>query len=553
MGMTVAQFREKAAAGLVKPFSDVQNQEIVANFAAFKAKVESEVTNRLAQPEYATLTKQQRDDLKSTALAQVEIVQDAILNQQYGLVNYSKTMNDTTIQNDIRRLSADPVMRLRAILKDYPDGQMIIDKMLVDNPQMASNFNNALTSWMTGELFSKDHKSLDGLLQETQAKTNGNTPPEVIKQNTQNAVKMLLQKDASFEVAQQAAQMLFSEENQAFLGHFTTKSQDILFKTLISPRMTERMIELGKSDPQMFENYRNWTLNSFGALFNQDFNTLVDNNKFGDDLVITWDAERGIFKAEANPESAARGAYTPGIGQMYKDWANSAAGESMNRLNDYVKRLKPILEAEGGKTEDALTAMLERFGINDVKNEGSFFFRVYSAIEKGATKAANQAGESGANELRRAAGEAVEDTPEELNNIDLEETGSGKMSSKQPRGIRNNNPGNIEYGSFAKGLGAKKSDGRFAVFDSPEQGIEAMKELLKRYQSRGLDTVGDMIRRWSPSSDGNNSEAYAKRVADAMGIGVDEPFMFQGDIANTMIHAMIEVENGQNPYKATAK
>src|SRR5262249_27294022 len=50
----------------------------------------------------------------------------------------------------------------------------------------------------------------------------------------------------------------------------------------------------------------------------------------------------------------------------------------------------------------------------------------------------------------------------------------GPPNGEMPRGLRNNNPGNIEDGPLAKALpGYKGSDGRFAVFDTPENGVNA--------------------------------------------------------------------------------
>ena len=100
-------------------------------------------------------------------------------------------------------------------------------------------------------------------------------------------------------------------------------------------------------------------------------------------------------------------------------------------------------------------------------------------------------------------------------------TGGG---SGVPRGIRNNNPGNIEDGPFAQSLpGYRGSDGRFAIFDSPQAGINAGGELLNRYAARGVVTPAQIINRWAPPSDGNPTQAYAQYVAQRLGIGVNDP------------------------------
>lgn len=92
---------------------------------------------------------------------------------------------------------------------------------------------------------------------------------------------------------------------------------------------------------------------------------------------------------------------------------------------------------------------------------------------------------------------------------------------KLPRGQRNNNPGNIEYGAFAKSMGATGSDGRFAIFPDLITGTSAMAALLGRYGSQGLDTIDEIIEKWAPSKENpvTASGGYAGFLAGKMGVG----------------------------------
>lgn len=64
------------------------------------------------------------------------------------------------------------------------------------------------------------------------------------------------------------------------------------------------------------------------------------------------------------------------------------------------------------------------------------------------------------------------------------------------RSWRNNNPGNIEYGDFAKSMGAIGTDGRFAIFPDETTGWTAMETLLQGKNYRNL-TVDAAMKRWS--------------------------------------------------------
>ncbi|MDO3558291.1 hypothetical protein [Ralstonia pseudosolanacearum] len=90
-----------------------------------------------------------------------------------------------------------------------------------------------------------------------------------------------------------------------------------------------------------------------------------------------------------------------------------------------------------------------------------------------------------------------------------------------PRNLRNNNPGNIEYGAWAKAHGATGSDGRFAVFPDAATGSAAVDALLQNYGNRGLNTVSGVIGRWAPASE-NDTSGYAATVAKRLGVGAND-------------------------------
>jgi hypothetical protein len=122
------------------------------------------------------------------------------------------------------------------------------------------------------------------------------------------------------------------------------------------------------------------------------------------------------------------------------------------------------------------------------------------------------------------------------------------IAKNAPRGIRNNNPGNIEYGTFARRQGASGTDGRFATFDTPEEGIKAAENLIKSYGSRGVNTIEKIVNKWAPPNE-NNTEAYIKQVMKRTGLPRDQQLDLQDpDLVRKIVNAKIWVENGQNPF-----
>lgn len=125
----------------------------------------------------------------------------------------------------------------------------------------------------------------------------------------------------------------------------------------------------------------------------------------------------------------------------------------------------------------------------------------------------------------------------------------GESPAEGARGVRNNNPGNLEASSSNPWVGQTGSDGRFAKFETPEHGIRALGRNLISYQRQGIDTVGEIINRWAPPSDNNDTTAYIRAVCAQLGVTANQPLDASNpDTLQALCAAIIKHENGSQPY-----
>ena len=95
-------------------------------------------------------------------------------------------------------------------------------------------------------------------------------------------------------------------------------------------------------------------------------------------------------------------------------------------------------------------------------------------------------------------------------------------TTTETRGQRNNNPGNIRLGQTWQGLAPTQPDPDFCTFVDAEHGIRALCLILLNYQRiDSLKTVRQMINRWAPPADHNDTSAYVSFVAGRMGVDPD--------------------------------
>lgn len=119
----------------------------------------------------------------------------------------------------------------------------------------------------------------------------------------------------------------------------------------------------------------------------------------------------------------------------------------------------------------------------------------------------------------------------------------------QPRGIRNNNPGNIRWSPANDWLGQTgQDDAGYAIFEDPKFGIRAMGKILDSYHRGGHVTLRQIIFRWAPPGDNNPTEAYLANVMEQTGWpDYFVPVRQEGDYL-PLVRAIIQHENGRNPY-----
>lgn len=122
--------------------------------------------------------------------------------------------------------------------------------------------------------------------------------------------------------------------------------------------------------------------------------------------------------------------------------------------------------------------------------------------------------------------------------------GDGYKSA--PRGIRNNNPGNLNYAGQQGATIEGGEGGRFAVFESMQHGVAALYKQLQLYFKRGINTLSSIVKTYAPASDNNNVDAYISALTKATGKGANE-VLDSGDTATIarLMKGIVDHENGK--------
>ncbi len=109
---------------------------------------------------------------------------------------------------------------------------------------------------------------------------------------------------------------------------------------------------------------------------------------------------------------------------------------------------------------------------------------------------------------------------------------------------RNNNPGALKYGDFAKTYGAiGKGNNNFAIFPTREVGVYALKALLQSDSYKNL-SVSAAIETFAPPKE-NDTEKYKRRLAGLTGVNTSRKVSSLSDAEFERVAAtIITLEGG---------
>jgi hypothetical protein len=143
---------------------------------------------------------------------------------------------------------------------------------------------------------------------------------------------------------------------------------------------------------------------------------------------------------------------------------------------------------------------------------------------------------------------------------ELDELPEGRVvtegGERQPRGIRNLNPFNLRPDRRwtwrgQAGVDDARPGGPYLVFHTPADGLRAgFINLANQQRKHGLDTVREIITKYAPAADDNDTEAYIAAVARAIGKDADAHLDLVGGDGQLAAfgRAVIRHENGVQPY-----
>lgn len=126
--------------------------------------------------------------------------------------------------------------------------------------------------------------------------------------------------------------------------------------------------------------------------------------------------------------------------------------------------------------------------------------------------------------------------------------GGNTYLSNAPRGIRNNNPGNLIFTNIkwnGKLPKEQNKDRRFEMFIAPVYGVRAMIKDLKHDIEKGKSTVPQLIEEYAPRFE-NNTDNYIDTVCRELKVSKTAKLLPTKNTLRLLVLSISKVETGGN-------
>lgn len=185
-----------------------------------------------------------------------------------------------------------------------------------------------------------------------------------------------------------------------------------------------------------------------------------------------------------------------------------------------------------------IKGVAEYMGSPEFRDNIRMFLEAVGNLARGAAKVAHFFGLYQTADEKRHSGTEEEQLARKWANVPK------TVSMAQAKAIadQSDRPGMNNFGNLRTG-----PNGSFGAYATPEAGIAATDANLRAYGSKyGINTLGDVIRRWAPPSE-NNTAAYIKNASQWTGINPDAKIDLSDPAVRRQIEYAIFRQEGRMP------
>lgn len=364
---TAAKERILDAQRLASLGEPVDTTALVASFAELKGLVSTQLRQlsmnqfgATAADSYVSMIKDPKliDAQIAQAMWPINIMEDAILNENYGTVASMAAWIESTKNNNVKELhdSFPELGRIQA-LKEVA-GPTVVDLLLAASPTTV----HALTKRLLDDVAIKAATGTGTIVDAMdtgEARDQGDDYYNGLITRWQKTVESAAGGNLPLDVVQNNVNFMFGVDSQAVFARMNDNDKFEYYRQVVSPTVTNQMLKLKKQGDEVSWNiYQNWSTNAFVGLFRQSVQNLqgVNTDQKYTGLNVRWDKSINGFVLQADGFMGIGAYQTPAT-----------------QMNTAIQTIAPILEASGEDVGENILELIEGMGWDaDAERGGRF-------------------------------------------------------------------------------------------------------------------------------------------------------------------------------------
>ena len=363
-----------------KDMTPAEEQSLRASFAEMRLKVQQGVTKILTDKwensdnSFMNVITEEKDikDVEQLAMRRIDQYEQYLVNKEYGLldqdVNATKAMKNDTIR---KVLESNEFFQKGAAMKDLGMSEMFNYFMASEKGDHTLKVAGAkaMRDLMTMKAVDGTSKSVgqDAAKATEVLKEAGVDSKGVTKSIISQRLEILKDPKTPLKVVQNTAKTFFGEDNKTFIQSFKPTEKMKVYSAMVSPEMTQKMVELRKADPELWNQYKSWSVNTFGYLF-KDMAASVQEGVDQRDLIdVEFDRNSNQFVVKPNPQGKQNKTGKVGVFEAIDFGYSTSVAGSVQDFNKQIKLLEPILKADNQKIDEELLTLFGGMGIDTTK------------------------------------------------------------------------------------------------------------------------------------------------------------------------------------------
>lgn len=307
----------------------------------------------------------------------------AVVDKNFGLAFHNISLMDNLKNADAYNfISKNPEVRRLAVLSTLPAGvqqQYVTNNLPAVESVIANTQMERVASGMPlSKVLSDDH-------------AKGGTSPAVNKSTIEKSIRFIQDGKVPIELKKNAIKSLYGQANQNFLT--SVEGQGLLtdaaqrrktFMMMSTGKVAKTIWEMRDEDPTLWENYKNWAVNSFNALTKEEASTartVVINRKF---IGLKFNKATSQFEVFNKKTKQNVNLFEDVISNaLEKGVLEPQAKTAINNLNQHLLALAPVFKQEGGDIREQLQQAVNSLGIDlKAKNVGPDIDTVFNVISE---------------------------------------------------------------------------------------------------------------------------------------------------------------------------